>query len=201
MSESNETLSNETIGNFLNLEGKMDQGEHLQLGFHPNLSPLKEKWRNNGLSADFMADYIVTFFSAKEKHSNDVSLQAEIKSAVSYIANELLENAMKYTDNSANSVINISVSLILSEKQIILTESNSVTIDTAQNFKKFVQTLSQSDPMEMYLTQLEDSSSENISGLGFLTMINDYRAELAWQFQSANDPNTMTVFTEVRLPI
>ena len=72
--------------------------EYLIIGFSPSSIPLKQRWRNNGLSADFLADYLTTFFPGNEDDPSTIERQAEIKSAVSYIANELLENAMKFND-------------------------------------------------------------------------------------------------------
>jgi diguanylate cyclase (GGDEF)-like protein len=192
---------NDTIGNFTNVISQLSQGEHLQISFQPNSTPIKERWRNNGLSADFMGDYVTTFLPKNDKDSHTVLHQKEIKSAVSYIANELLENAMKYSDNHINNVI--SINLILEEKQIILTASNSVSNESAKHYRDIVFKLNQSDPMEMYLAQLEAQAmgNNNTSGLGFLTMINDYNAELAWQFKSSKIQKNVTVFIEVRLPL
>lgn len=60
-------------------------GEYLKIGFQPNSVPLQQRWRNNGLSADFLAGYVSTFFPVEEDISAE--RQNEIKDAVSYIAN------------------------------------------------------------------------------------------------------------------
>ena len=74
---------------------KDDYGEHLEIGFSPTSIPIQQRWRTNGLSADFLADYLVTFFPGDDRAAAE--RQAELKSAVSYVANELLENAMKFS--------------------------------------------------------------------------------------------------------
>ena len=38
--------------------------QFLVISFSPSSIPLKQRWRNNGLSADFVADYLTTFFPA-----------------------------------------------------------------------------------------------------------------------------------------
>ena len=43
-------------------EGLPESPEFLIIGFSPGSIPLHQRWRNNGLSADFMADYLMTFF-------------------------------------------------------------------------------------------------------------------------------------------
>ena len=60
-------------------------GEYLKLGFSPTSMPIQQRWRNNGLSADFLADYLSTFFPGEDTASAE--RQVEIKGAVSYIAN------------------------------------------------------------------------------------------------------------------
>jgi hypothetical protein len=191
---------NDTIGNYSNVIGLLDKGEYLSIGFQPNSVSLKKRWRNNGLSADFMADYVTTFFPQQENNPESISRQAEIKSAVSFIANELIENGMKYSDSTMAKPINIS--LILEEHKIIIVESNVAGIVQATKYRDFVLKLSQTDPMEMYLEQLEIKAmtDDNISGLGLLTMLNDYEATLGWHFETL-EAGLITISTEVYLPI
>src|ERR1700759_3929863 len=70
--------------------------EYLTLAFSPISAPLRTRWRNNGLSADFLGDYVTTFLPGDGAVPARESRQNEIRHAVTYIANELLENAMKY---------------------------------------------------------------------------------------------------------
>ena len=64
--------------------------ESLNLSFWPGRVPLKQRWRNNGLSADFLGDYVTTFFPLDDAIPDTQLRQAEIRGAVSFIANELL---------------------------------------------------------------------------------------------------------------
>ncbi len=78
-----------TYGDFT--EPNDDPGlEGLTIVFSPTSSSLKARWKNNSLSADFMGDYFSTFCPVEQ--SELPSRRDEVKSAVSYIANELLEN-------------------------------------------------------------------------------------------------------------
>ena len=83
-------MISETFGDFAH--ELSNSGECLTLSFLPSARPLHERWRNNGLSADFLSDYFSTFLPSDNHHKDD------IRGAVSYIANELLENAMKFCD-------------------------------------------------------------------------------------------------------
>ena len=177
--------------------------EYLIVGFSPSSVPLKQRWRNNGLSADFLADYFTTFFPSSQSDRTENDRQAEIKSAVSYIANELLENAMKFNDETSQ--YPISIHLQLHNDKLVFLTTNSISAEAAEKFQVFIQELMNSDPSELYIHQLEKSAEEEsntTSGLGLLTMINDYLAEISWKFETLQkDSKVITVTTMVQLPV
>lgn len=157
--------------------------EYLTLAFSPISAPLRSRWRNNGLSADFLADYVTTFLPTKEGVPALESRQKELKHSVSYIANELLENAMKY--HQADVEIPIRIHLELASDHITVSVSNGVSVVQAERYKAFVEHLNQGEAADLLLKQQEESarSSESaISSLGLLTMITDYDAQLDWRF-------------------
>ena len=182
---------------------KPQQEEHLTLGFSPSAIPIRKRWRNNGLSADYIANYLATFFPIKADESDSIEKLAEMKSAVSYIANELLENSMKYSDKTA--LYPITLHTQIDGNKIRLFVDNSILPAQAENFKNFINELINSDPDEMFIRKLEDNAeSENSesSGLGFLTMINDYSAKLGWKFDIiAQESPVLAVTTMVELAV
>jgi len=156
--------------------------ESLTLRFSPGSLPIKQRWRNNGLSADFLADYVSTFFPRIEEDQASEARRREIAGAVKYIANELLENAMKYSLDPTPQPI--SIQLQLDHERIAFWASNAADAVQADRLRAFVARLMSGDPDELYLEQIQsgaETGSEG-SGLGFLTMINDYGARLAWRF-------------------
>ncbi len=175
--------------------------EHLTLGFSPSRIPLKKRWRNNGLSADFIAEYLTTFFPINPQEDSKTNANYEIKSAVSYIANELLENAMKYCDVNVEYPITLHLELQSNEVRIFI--NNSVTGSGSEKFKSFIKELSDSNPEEFYLRQVEknaDDENNGGSGLGFLTIVNDYSAKIGWKFQIVqHEPDIIAVTTMVQL--
>ena len=87
------------FGHFI--ETLPQQDEYLTIGFSPSSQPLKKRWENNGLSADFISEYFRTFFVSQEEEELDEEeciARENLRDAVKYIANELLENAMKFQD-------------------------------------------------------------------------------------------------------
>lgn len=177
--------------------------EYLIIGFSPSSVPLKQRWRNNGLSADFLADYLTTFFPGNEDDPSTIERQAEIKSAVSYIANELLENAMKFNDETSEYPIDIK--LQLESDGVIFSVANSISPQAVDKFQAYIQHLLASEPSELYIERLEKNAADDNctnSGLGLLTMLTDYSAKLGWKFQTVHkDPEVIAVTTMVQLTV
>lgn len=175
--------------------------EYLTLSFSTSSLPLQKRWRHNGLSADFMAAYFSSFFPGNT--GNGVSLKAEVKNAVGFIANELLENAMKYSDKSSPS--DTKISLQMHDNTLIFLASHLVDGLTAKKLQAFINTLQGSDPSEMYLQTVEKNAMDDNateSGLGILAMINDYSATLGWKLESRLDSAlSVCVTTMVQLPL
>lgn len=158
--------------------------EYLTLAFSPLSVPLCSRWRNNGLSADFLGDYVVTFLPRDGGESNAKLRQGELQHAVTYVANELLENAMKY--HSQERDVPISIHLDLTGECLSICASNSITAEQATCYKSFITELLKSDPGELLIERLEQGARNGkpdaSSCLGLLTMINDYGAQLGWRF-------------------
>jgi hypothetical protein len=192
------SVSNQIFGYFIDKPLSQDQ---LTLKFSPSSIPIKERWRNNGLSADFMADYLATFVPKDDDDPESIQRQNELKGAASYIANELLENSMKYCDYRVK--YPVTIQLQLDTDQIRFFVSNSISAESAESFIAFIEELTSSDPNEMYFQQMEKSANDDTgksSGLGLLSMVNDYSAMLGWKFQLIQEkPEIIAVTTMVQL--
>ncbi|MEG3857847.1 DUF6272 family protein [Microcoleus sp. herbarium12] len=190
----------QTFGDFIE---QSPSQEYLIIGFSPSSIPLKQRWRNNGLSADFLADYLTTFFPGNEDDPSTIDRQAEIKSAVSYIANELLENAMKFNDETSEHPIDIKLQLL--SDGVIFSVANSISRSSVGKFQAYIQQLLTCDPSELYIQQLEKNAADEsctASGLGLLTMLNDYTTKLGWRFKTVQkDPEIISVTTMVQLRV
>ncbi|CCQ55362.1 MULTISPECIES: DUF6272 family protein [Crocosphaera] len=180
-----------------------DSEQFLVISFSPSSIPLKQRWRNNGLSADFVADYLTTFFPIKENEPSTIERQKELKGAVSYIANELLENAMKFHDESIDSIIQFRIHLL--DETVLLFSKNCVSSEYWPKFKTIINDLVTHDPQDLYIAQMEKLAEEedsNASGLGLITICCDYGAKLGWKID--NDPEKngiLTVTTMVELKV
>ena len=195
-------MTRQVFGNYQ--ENFPNDKEFLNMGFSPSSLSIQERWRNNGLSADFVADYMTTFFPRQSDTKKEQQRQAELKHAVSYIANELLENAMKFNYPAAEHSIEFGIHLLDRDKaQIVLYATNSVRPEQVTEFQEFIQELLVGDTEELFIRQME-INAENPeamgSRLGFLTMINDYSARLGWKFARFDDA-VILVTTMVQLSV
>jgi hypothetical protein len=191
---------NQIFGNFTE---KTVSKDDLTIKFSPSSIPLNERWQSNGLSADFIAGYVTTFLFRRTHDATSMHKRVEVKSATSYITNELLENAMKYCH--FKSELPIILNLQLGKNSVRFFVTNSLSPLRAANFQALIYQISHSNPQELYLNQLEKCAEDGnglISGLGFLTMINDYSANLAWKFETYPDkPQEIVVTTMVELNV
>ncbi|MEL4894532.1 DUF6272 family protein [Crocosphaera sp. Alani8] len=180
-----------------------DSDQFLVISFSPSSIPLKQRWRNNGLSADFVADYLTTFFPANEEDPSSVERQKQLKGAVSYIANELLENAMKFHDENVNSTIKFGIHLL--NETIVLFSSNCISPKQWPKFHTIINDLINNDPEDLYITQMEklaEDENSTASGLGLITICCDYGAKLGWKIDiNPEKSTTMTINTMAKLGV
>jgi len=197
---------NQIFGHFI--ENLPPREEYLSLGFSPSHLPLKKRWQNNGLSADFIADYFKIFFiskqekEGKEQKGEDNELIVEnLCNAVKYIANELLENAMKFQDETVPFTAKIAFSLY--GDRLIFCVTNGLPENQVDYFKKFINRLLSEEPDELYLQAMRSNAKKGVeepSQLGLLSMICDYSAKLGWKFETLpTHPPMLVVSTMVCL--
>lgn len=182
-----------TFGNFTEMSVAQ---EYLIISFSSATLSIQDRWRNNSLSADFLANYWGTFFPAHPTESKQQ--RAEVQDTVSYIANELLENAIKFSYEPAQ--IPIKIGIYLSTHLLRFYVSNSIDPETVITFQDYIEKLLTEDPGELYIQQLERNASEEEnteSHLGYLTLLNDYDARLGWKFEpvASEEGQTHTVVT------
>lgn len=173
--------------------------DSLELTFTPSSRPIKKRWRNNRLSAHFVADYFTNFLPIDEDEPNHDRRLKESKNAVTYVANELLENAMKFHDEQSKSKVKFGIQFLEEEADVVavIFASNNVKPEGMDKLKAFIEELLSSDPNDMYISQVEKSAEEDseASGLGLLTMINDYSAKIGWKLETFEGESPATIVT------
>lgn len=173
-----------------------ESNESLELSFSFSDRPSEKRWRNNRLSAYFIADYLVNYLSINEDESQGEERIEEIKNSVSYIGNELLENAIKFNEDSDYSVeFGLHFWQKGEEVTVAIFAKNTMKNENVQKFKSWIEQLLSGNTNELYVQQIEktaESEDNEASGLGLLTVINDYSAKLGWKFDT-NPNNSQNV--------
>ncbi|MEM9540395.1 MAG: DUF6272 family protein [Cyanobacteria bacterium P01_E01_bin.42] len=203
-----ETKTPEFFGDFLENFPEPDrESDSLELSFSPSSRPIKQRWRNNRLSAHFVADYLSTFFPFSEDDPNTPRRKKHTKGAVTYVANELLENAMKFHNNDkVDYRVRFGIYFVEDpDVKVILFVTNSINTEGVSKFKAFIKDLIEIDLDELYIRQIEQSAEDensDASGLGLITMINDHEAKLGWKFDTIpGHPLMYTVTTMAQIPV
>jgi hypothetical protein len=142
---------------------------------------LSRNWRRCSLSADFLARYYSYYFPYREKATDRISRDTA-ENTISYILNELIENTAKYSDAADTGV---EVTVHLRERDVLFQVSNQVTAKRAGEFTQLVAELLGGNAEELYVAQLEKNTDS--SGLGYLTMINDYGVSLGFMVRRKTD--------------
>ncbi len=179
--------------------------DSLEMSFAPTTRSIRKRWSNNRLSAQFVGEYFSTFLPTNDDDQESDRRIQESKSAVSYVANELLENAMKFSDRDSKFKVKFGVYFLEHDPEqnaeitAVIYATNSTTSENAEKFRIFLAELLAADPEEFYVRQVEKSLEDdsNASGLGFLTMINDYSAKLGWKFDTINKESTVLTVTSM----
>ncbi|MEK7990866.1 MAG: hypothetical protein VSS52_007655 [Thiotrichaceae bacterium] len=87
-------------------------------------------------------DYLQTFITSK-------NTKIHTKNAINYIANELLENALKFNDEMAHFPTNVVLRLF--SNQLIFYVTNSIKTESIEAFQLFIQCLLSENSDEMYI--------------------------------------------------
>ncbi len=195
----------EVFGQFI--EVFPHQYDGVELSFTFSSTPQGKLWGNNLLSAYFLADYFSSFLSINGDDTEQEERIKESKNTISYVGNELLENAIKFNvDPEPNSVqIGIYFGRDINKTTAVIFTKNSIKLSQVDKFQNLIQELLSNDPNELYIQQVEkaaEDENEEASGLGLLTMINDYSAKLGWKFvPNLDNPKIMMVITMAQLVV
>ena len=136
--------------------------------------PLGLAWHHCAATADFLGD----FFALHRGTSQQT--YAETRHSIGYLINELLENAVKFRELG-----DIVVESTLDGDRFEVRIVNSISLETARRFQALLAELTARDPGELLIARIEANAADPAasgSGLGLLTLMNDYGARLGWIF-------------------
>lgn len=170
-------------------------GPRVTLVFYPGAFPVK--WNQCSVTADFFAEY---FSTVADCGLEDEERRRDFIGSVGYVLNELIENAVKF---SAGGTVEVDAGVAGGEFVVVV--SNEVAGAAVDGLRVKFDELASSDPQELLLRRVEENAENpetSASGLGFLTMMSDYKAEIGWRFAPAPDnPDNALLKTTASLQV
>jgi hypothetical protein len=156
----------------------------VKIDFPTQLVKQKKFWPNSNRSAKFIAEYISIFFPIENDQPEQLHRQTEVIDAARYIANELLENAFKFSCPEAQQPIQLAIYYYAD--RLVITISNTTHANNISPFRTLIHDLTTSDLNDLYVERLErnlDYEHALSSGLGFITILINYNTKLGWKIE------------------
>ncbi|CDX20557.1 conserved hypothetical protein [Mesorhizobium sp. ORS 3324] len=155
--------------------------------------PLDLSWRHCATTSDFIADLFALRFQSSR---NDYR---EMRHSIGYLTNELVENAVKF--RAPGEVV---IEASMDSDCFKLKVSNDVDAENASQFQSLLADITAGDPADLLIQRIESNAANpdaGGSGLGLLTLMSDYSAQLAWIFSSADESDRICLETYASIPI
>jgi hypothetical protein len=177
--------------------------ETLALRFSSAMLAPQRQWLNNSVIAHFVAEYWRTLATAYQSCAIDQI--GDVAESVSYIANELLDNAMKYGSLKTAHATQIALRLSIFSQNIDLYVTNASVPQQWRSFQDYLATFLTEEPEQYYFRQMEANAASReltVSRLGLLSILCDYHGQLGWKFEAPSPqcPDYL-VTTMVHMPI
>ncbi|NEQ50418.1 MAG: hypothetical protein F6K11_09840 [Leptolyngbya sp. SIO3F4] len=173
----------------------------IKIDFPAKLVKQQKFWPNSNLSAKFVSQYISIFFPVESNRTEQLRRRTEITDAARYIANELLENAIKFSCTTAQQPVQMS--LYHYADRLIIMVANTTNTSNINAFRTLIHELTTLDLNNLYIERLENNlDHENTlsSGLGFITILINYNTKLGWKIeQSSLESDCFLITTTVQL--
>lgn len=155
--------------------------------------PLELGWRHSGLTSDFIAETMALRFAASK------TLHADIHHGIEYLSNELIENAVKFRLPGE-----IIIEACVKAEVFLMRVRNEIDAATSLRFRDILMVMLAADPGELLIRQIEANAASDTraSGLGLLTLLADYQARMAWEFENSGENRVrLTTTASLALPV
>lgn len=181
-----------TLGHYLIPEHSTHNFE----AFFGNQSLLPFQWAHCDITANAVAAYFASFFPAE----SDEGLvgRDELTFSVNYVVNELLENASKFGCGGT-----LALRAMMTSSDLLLWAFNSATPSAGNHLETVISGILEGDPQELLIERIEHNAlnpEDNISGLGYLTMMSDYGVRFGWAFHEQVE-DIVAIETQAWLPV
>ena len=155
--------------------------------------PLGVSWQHASETCEFLGDVFALHNAKAGAEYNDA------RHSIIYLVNELLENAIKFRSPG-----DIRINCSLEAGKLELTVSNHAAPHVAQRFQGLIEEITTRDPGDLLIERIEANAADeasSASGLGLLTLMNDYGARLGWEFRDVNTGDAVMLSTFASLTL
>jgi hypothetical protein len=155
--------------------------------------PLAVSWQHASATCEFLGDVFAT------QHARAGKDYGEARHSIIYLVNELLENAIKFRSPG-----DIELRCSLEGGTFELLVRNHASADVASRFQSLLAEVTARDPGELLIERIEANAADetsSASGLGLLTLMNDYGARLGWNFNDMPAGGTVVLSTHASLTL
>lgn len=155
--------------------------------------PLGVSWQHASATCEFLGD---VFAKRCARGGRDYT---EARHSIIYLVNELLENAIKF---KCAGDIELRCSLDSGTFEAVV--SNHANPDMAGRFQSLLAEMTSRDPGELLIERIEANAADegsSASGLGLLTLMNDYGARLGWSFRDHQAGSSLVISTHASLTL
>lgn len=155
--------------------------------------PLALGWQHASATCEFLGDIFAT------RHAKAGQDYSEARHSIIYLVNELLENAIKFRSPG-----DIELRCSLENGNFELLVRNCTSSKVASGFQSLLAEVTSRDPGELLIERIEANAadeSSSASGLGILTLMNDYGARLGWTFDDAPTDGEVVLSTHASLKL
>ncbi len=132
-----------------------------------------------------LTDYVCRYSLSLLEERIAPTQQQELAAGLNFALSELLENVAKFASDDS-----VDIRVDGSGAELVLSVENALDARAALGFAERAEEIANGDPLTMMLEQVEAQAEQpevSGSGLGLLTMINDYDARVGWCFQRSED--------------
>ncbi len=184
------------LGDFVEANEGRVKGR-LVLSFQSECLNLDSLWQHSTTLAHFLSVFWGGFLPSA--HMGIERTRKQVQGEIMYVAGELLGNAIKFSNQTD---FLAEICLYLHDEELRFYVQNSVDPDDIAEFQNFIRALLTQDTSALFLEQIEKSTehASRESGVGLLTLINDYEVDLAWKFEKS-ESGADIVTTLARMPI
>jgi len=178
-------MNNILVGNYFS-----DIDNNYLININVQVNDIVKYWSKCGIIANFGSSYVSLNYPNFKNISNSIS----------YILNELIENAIKYSFSKEDIM---KIVIAIENNQVILEVKNTINKRQYELFFPIVENLQNfDDANDKYLKKIgQTSSNVNESGIGLLSIINFFKGQICVKFAENNKNNNFETFLQVKINI